>query len=364
MWLHGGGLIFGSKEEINKEQKEVYVEGFTVVCVDYRLAPETRLKYILADIISAYSWINTKLSTYLPHVNPNNITLIGHSAGSYLSFLLSSYLATYHHHYHHHHQHYHHQHHSPSSSPSGVQQLNSNYSPLINNNQFMMMMMVMNNLTGNVNEDDHLIHQPPPLTNPLLPSSPPSPPPLPRSVVGYYGYGDITAKWYNQPDEYYTSLPSIPPSRIEKFTSSRLQICNSPPSPRKEFYIYCRQRGIWPKRIIRGSDNEDDGGVGSGGSDVGGDGTSSSWEDDMKMFSPVMNLTPNFPPTLLLHGTEDVDVPVSESKKMADALEKVGVFSKLQLFPGCSHMFDVSMWGIPHPSLTSYVIPFINQFAK
>src|SRR5690349_1623630 len=41
IWIHGGGLIFGSRSDIPNEQLEFYLKGgYGLVSVDYRLAPE------------------------------------------------------------------------------------------------------------------------------------------------------------------------------------------------------------------------------------------------------------------------------------------------------------------------------------
>jgi dipeptidyl aminopeptidase/acylaminoacyl peptidase len=47
----------------------------------------------------------------------------------------------------------------------------------------------------------------------------------------------------------------------------------------------------------------------------------------------------DFPPTLLLHGTEDTDVPAEESKNMAAALARANVAHELLLLNGIGHGF-------------------------
>lgn len=87
MWMHGGALIFGNRESIRPEQVEMYLNaGFTIVSVDYRLAPETKLVNIVEDIQDAYGWIREK-GPKLFHIDPNRIAVIGHSAGGYLAFM-------------------------------------------------------------------------------------------------------------------------------------------------------------------------------------------------------------------------------------------------------------------------------------
>lgn len=55
--------------------------------------------------------------------------------------------------------------------------------------------------------------------------------------------------------------------------------------------------------------------------------------------SPLLFATKDDPPTLLLHGDEDTLVPLSQSRRMHDALEKVGVPTDFEVFPGAGHGF-------------------------
>lgn len=55
--------------------------------------------------------------------------------------------------------------------------------------------------------------------------------------------------------------------------------------------------------------------------------------------SPVLFATPDDPPTLLLHGTEDELVPISHSERMFEALQAAGVPSDYVVFEGQGHGF-------------------------
>ena len=52
---------------------------------------------------------------------------------------------------------------------------------------------------------------------------------------------------------------------------------------------------------------------------------------------PVRNVSKDYPPTLLVHGTKDTDVPYEQSVMMAEQLEKHGVEHKLITIPGAEH---------------------------
>ena len=55
---------------------------------------------------------------------------------------------------------------------------------------------------------------------------------------------------------------------------------------------------------------------------------------------PVRNVTADYPPTLLLHGTADTDVPYEQSTMMAAELKTHGVVHQLITLPKGEHGFD------------------------
>jgi acetyl esterase/lipase len=86
---------------------------------------------------------------------------------------------------------------------------------------------------------------------------------------------------------------------------------------RGEFYKYCRQHGTWPQAI-------------------------SGWDHhrNPEKFYPYMtlkNVTKDYPPTLMVHGTEDTDVPYEQSTMMAKKLKQHGVEHQLVTIPGGEH---------------------------
>ena len=87
VYVHGGCLIYGSRKGINSKQLELYLRaGYTVISIDYRLAPETKLPEIITDLQDAFQWIrNSGLDLFL--VDPERIAVVGHSAGGYLALM-------------------------------------------------------------------------------------------------------------------------------------------------------------------------------------------------------------------------------------------------------------------------------------
>jgi len=141
--------------------------------------------------------------------------------------------------------------------------------------------------------------------------------PRPKALVSYWGYGDITSAWYSRPDPFYRKQPEV--SREEAYASVGREPLSEPPekSNRGRFYLYCRQQGLWPKEVA-GRDPD----------------TENRWFDP---YSPIRNVTAAYPPTMLVHGTADTDVPYEQSKIMADQMARAGVKHQLVTVSGGGH---------------------------
>ena len=87
VYIHGGGLFWGSREDIKAEQVEYYLQaGFNVFSIDYRLAPETKIPDIITDISDALSWLKDEGIKQFDY-DSEKIAVIGGSAGGYLALL-------------------------------------------------------------------------------------------------------------------------------------------------------------------------------------------------------------------------------------------------------------------------------------
>lgn len=241
IWIHGGGLILGSRNWLPSEQLEKYVKaGYNVVAIDYRLAPETKLPEIIEDIEDVYAWVRVK-GPNLFKIDPDRIAVVGHSGGGYLTLMAGFRLK-----------------------------------------------------------------------------------PRPRALVSFYGYGDLTGPWYARPDSFYNQMPPISRDQAVEFVGDSL-VSSPLPIPgwtrgRFNFYIYCRQHGLWPSEVS-GHDPEKE----------------RAWFSE---YEPLRNLTKVYPPTLLLHGEKDTDVPFEQSVLMAEALKRQGVEYEFIANPDWGHMFD------------------------
>ncbi|HMC10503.1 MAG TPA: prolyl oligopeptidase family serine peptidase, partial [Pirellulaceae bacterium] len=143
--------------------------------------------------------------------------------------------------------------------------------------------------------------------------------PRPVALVPLWGYGDLIGPWYSQPSlhprHHTTKMP-----REEAFK----QVAGPSISDSRQrkgdggaFYQFCRQQGLWPK-AVSGWDPHDE-------------------ADKFVPFMPVRNVTPDYPPTLLIHGEIDTDVPHEQSVMMAAELKKNGVEHRLLSIAGGEH---------------------------
>jgi acetyl esterase/lipase len=236
IWIHGGGLINGSRRGIPGFLRELAQgSGYAVVSIDYRLAPETKLPQIIEDLQDAHRWVRAE-GPRLFGADPDRIVVCGGSAGGYLTLMSGFCLA-----------------------------------------------------------------------------------PRPRALVSFYGYGDITEAWYSRPDPFYVKQPAVP--KGEAFAAvSGPPVSGSTPEtskPRGRFYLYCRQQGTWPREVA-GHDPD----------------TENAW---FNAYCPIRNVSRDYPPTMLIHGTSDTDVPYVQSKDMAAKLAEAGVEHVFLTVPGAGH---------------------------
>ena len=236
MWIHGGGLIFGSRKGSPRASflGSLITRGFVVVSIDHRLAPETKLPGIMQDINDAWRWTHEQ-GPKLFGVDPERIAMAGGSAGAYLA-LMSGYM--------------------------------------------------------------------------LRPS--------PRVIASFWGFGDITAPWEADPSEFYRRMRIVSKQEADRFVGTA-PVSEPPHDDRDYFYLYCRQQGQWLAEV-------------TGHDPRGEDGWFNPW-------CPIRNIAATYPPTILVHGTLDTDVPHEESKKLAARFAQLGVRHEFISLEGVGHGF-------------------------
>jgi acetyl esterase/lipase len=238
VWIHGGALISGNRRSVPQDLLELCRdEGYALVSIDYRLAPEVKLPEIIADVEDAFRWLRGA-GAKEAHLDADRIVVTGGSAGGYLTLM------------------------------TGV-----------------------------------------------------SVRPRPKALVAYWGYGDVDGEWYTTPSEFYRKqVPQIDKAEAYKGVG-RPVITGSEEGvdfrARGRFYLYLRQNGLWTKEV------------------TGFDPTTEKAKLDP--YCPVRNVTPEYPPTLLIHGTDDTDVPYQLSADMAKELARSKVPHELVTVPGAGH---------------------------
>lgn len=254
IYIHGGALIFGTREWLPLEQIEYFRRsGFSIVNIDYRLAPETKFEEIIEDIKDALNWVRTKAIEWYDF-DLNHIAVMGSSAGGYLSLLL------------------------------GTMDIR------------------------------------------------------PKAIVSLYGYGDILGQWYSEPSEHYCQRPIINKKTAYEYIGDK-ELTNGQ-WERFNFYLYCRQHGVWIKEV------------------TGIDGMNDSTA--LTKYNPIHNITSEFPPTLFLHGNQDTDVPYEQSVIMCEKLMENGVEAKLITLDGADHAFDQNFHDPSVQSAFKEIVDFLR----
>jgi acetyl esterase/lipase len=234
VWIHGGALIMGDRRGIDPTLLSRLIEsGYTVVSIDYRLAPEAKLPEILTDVKDAFAWIRGVGSRIIGN-RDGRVVVLGGSAGGYLT-LASGYLIE----------------------------------------------------------------------------------PRPAALVSFWGYGDIAGPWYSRPDPFYRLQPLVTEAEARGSVGSTAIAEPPAKNQRFRFYLYCRQNGLWPKEV-----------------------TGHDPDAEPKAFDalcPLRRVTAGYPPTLLVHGTTDTDVPHEQSVLMDRELARRGVPHELVSVRGAGH---------------------------
>jgi acetyl esterase/lipase len=238
VWIHGGALIMGNRKSVPKNLLDVCSdEGYALVSIDYRLAPEVKLPEIIADVEDAFRWLRDDGAKEC-HLDPDRIVVTGGSAGGYLTLM------------------------------TGV-----------------------------------------------------AVKPRPKALVAYWGYGDVDGDWYTKPSEFYRKqVALIDKAEAYKGVGGKA-ITGSEDGvdfrPRGRFYHYLRQNGLWTKEVT---------------------GFEPATEKaKLDRYCPVRNVSPEYPPTMLVHGTEDTDVPYQLSADMAKELAQFKVPHELVTVTGAGH---------------------------
>ena len=83
VWVHGGGFVSGSKDDVANYLRVLAGKGFTVVGVDYTISPEARYPRPVEQVNRALGHLTTHAERL--RIDPWRIVLAGDSAGSHIA---------------------------------------------------------------------------------------------------------------------------------------------------------------------------------------------------------------------------------------------------------------------------------------
>lgn len=83
--IYGGAWQHGEPAATSRFSTYMAAQGYTVVAIDYRHAPEHRFPTQLEDVQTALAWVGDRAPDY--GIAPNRIALVGWSAGAHLAML-------------------------------------------------------------------------------------------------------------------------------------------------------------------------------------------------------------------------------------------------------------------------------------
>ena len=143
--------------------------------------------------------------------------------------------------------------------------------------------------------------------------------PKPTALISFWGYGAADAPFDVTPSEFYrTTQPLL--TREEAYQGvgdAILTNTDQASQNRFQFYLYLRQNGLWADAVM--------------GLDP------ATQRHQFDPYAPNRNVKPDYPPILMVHGTNDTDVPYEESVNMAVQLQPHGVRHEVILVPGGGH---------------------------
>ncbi|MDX1933813.1 MAG: alpha/beta hydrolase [Capsulimonadales bacterium] len=89
VFIHGGGWQTGDKRSAARGKSTAFPrQGYVFVSINYRLAPAVKHPVLVQDCARAIAWVRNHIGSY--GGDPDNIFVMGHSAGAHLAALVST----------------------------------------------------------------------------------------------------------------------------------------------------------------------------------------------------------------------------------------------------------------------------------
>ncbi|MEX0611552.1 MAG: alpha/beta hydrolase [Pirellulales bacterium] len=143
--------------------------------------------------------------------------------------------------------------------------------------------------------------------------------PRPTVLLSLWGYGDLIGDWYSTPSPHPRHHQTRPTREeaLRQVSGPAISDSRDRTGDGGLFYQYCRQTGTWPTAV-------------------------SGWDpineaERFYPFMPVQNVTAEYPPTVLIHGTSDTDVPYEQSILMVEQFKQHNVPHQLVSIAGGEH---------------------------
>jgi acetyl esterase/lipase len=169
--------------------------------------------------------------------------------------------------------------------------------------------------------------------------------PRPQALVSFWGYGDLIGSWYSTPSPHarHHRTTLSPQDSYRQVKGPAIADSRERKGDGGAFYQFCRRQGSWPQEV-------------SGFDPI-------TMPKKFAPYMPLLHVTPNYPPTLLIHGTTDTDVPYEQSELMAAALKSANVPHQLHTIDNGEHGLG---GGNPNQIKTAYdaIVPFLRQHTR
>lgn len=237
LYLHGGGLMFGQRNDLPTEYIQLLTEaGYGVLALDYLLAPESKLDVILDNILRAVDWFLAEGAETL-NVPTSDYYVMGRSAGGYLALYTSVHATQ-----------------------------------------------------------------------------------LPMGVISFYGYFNLNEAAFNMPSRHFLKYQKVPEQMLRSLVQYRPLVA-APMEERFPLYLSARQRGNWISLLT-------------------------AKPSEAASFSLSQSQLATLPRTFITAATGDPDVPVRQSKLLANYIPD----AELILLELNEHDFDrtaIQQHGLP-----------------
>ncbi len=87
IYIHGGYWVLGDKGSLSYKAKAFTAHNYVYISMNYRLAPDYPFPHNAQDVAEAFHWVKENIGKY--GGNPEQIYILGHSAGGHLAALIA-----------------------------------------------------------------------------------------------------------------------------------------------------------------------------------------------------------------------------------------------------------------------------------